>query len=217
MGKTRGSIDKAAPITDEMADKYKALEKDHLELQAAYQRSRAFGEMMQSQLRQSNLGTKALETRLKEWEVIGKGSSTLTDKLERQASEISQLKKRLESSESRVRQLEIEHLELTKNSDGLQERFEYAKECVQLFKADSESSKKELYQVREDLEKQKTLLNEEKHCNKVALQLLDEELVRKQAELNKVRKIQERCSPTTHPTTLEQCAETLGLEWGVSA
>ena len=227
-GKKSASMDKAVQTTEEMTDKYKALEKAHSDLQTAHQRSIAFGEMMQSHLRQSNLDTKALKTKLDEWERTG--------------TDISQLKKRLESSESRVRQLEIEKLDLQEKC----ELYEYSREIVQKKNADIESYKKRLdiqkaaiesYKNRLDksIEKvtklaldlgtQQKLLKEEKRCNQTSIQLLNQELVRKEAELNKIRKIDERRSikksdaitSTTPRTTLEQCTDTLGLEWGATA
>ena len=58
-------VNKVVQSTEEVNDKFKALEKAHQDLQAAHQRALAFGEMM-SQLCQGNLGTKA--TTLEEWE-----------------------------------------------------------------------------------------------------------------------------------------------------
>ena len=114
---------------EEVNDKFKALEKAHQDLQAAHQRALAFGEMM-SQLCQGNLGTQAWETKLNEWELIGKGSSTSTEKLDSNSTDISQ------SSESRV-QAQTEHEQLLLD-------FEYSKECVQWYKADNESYEKRL-------------------------------------------------------------------------
>ena len=194
---------------------YKALEAAYLEMKSMNQRSIAFGEMLQCDLQQASLGNKTLVAKLDEWERDGKGSSTLTEKLDRQASDVSQLKKRIESSESRVRQLEIENLELIQKQDSLKEKYEYAQECVQLYRADCEAFQKDLYKAREDLEKQKKFSKEEQKSNKMPLQLLNRELVSKNAELNKVRKT--KCSPNTPSTAQKQCADTLGLEWGASA
>ena len=223
---------------EEVNDKFKALEKAHQDLQAAHQRALAFGEMM-SQLCQGNLGTKDLEAKLDEWELIGKGSSTSTEKLDSNSTDISQ------SSESRV-QAQTAHEQLLLN-------FEYSKECVQMYKADNETYQKRLdackaenvsYQKRLDASVEKVaklsldlatqkqsqtdILKEEKRCNKISMQLLEKEVVKKEVELNKLRKLLEKRSPnakqkdaetqtSTTPCTTEQFTDTLGLEWGVSA
>ena len=71
-------------------------------------------------------------------------------------------------------------------------------------------------------------MKEEKRCNKISTQLLEKEVLKKEVELNKLRKLLEKRSPnaklkdaetqtSTTPCTTEQFTDTLGLEWGVSA
>jgi hypothetical protein len=211
-------VNKVVQSTEEVNDKFKALEKAHQDLQGAHQRALAFGEMM-SQLCQGNLGTKGT---LEEWELIGKGSSTSTEKLDSNSTDISQ------SSESRAQALELENEKLLSD-------YEYSKECVQWYKADNESYQKRLDASLEkvaNLETQKQsqtdLLKEERRCNKISMQLLQKEVLKKEVELNKLRKLLEKRSPnakqkdaetqtSTTPCTIEQFTDTLGLEWGVSA
>ena len=215
----KNGVNKVVQSTEEVNDKFKALEKAHQDLQGAHQRALAFGEMM-SQLCQGNLGTKG--AMLEEWELIGKGSSTSTEKLDSNSTDISQ------SSESRVQALELENEKLLSD-------YEYSKECVQWYKADNESYQKRLDASLEkvaNLETQKQsqtdLLKEERRCNKISMQLLQKEVLKKEVELNKLRKLLEKRSPnakqkdaetqtSTTPCTIEQFTDTLGLEWGVSA
>ena len=78
------------------------------------------------------------------------------------------------------------------------------------------------------MQSQTDLLKEEKRCNKISMQLLEKEALKKEVELNKLRKLLEKRSPnakqkdaetqtSTTPCTVEQFTDTLGLEWGVSA
>ena len=212
-------VNKVVQSTKEVKDKFKALEKAHQDLQAAHQGGLAFGEMM-SQLCQGNLGTKA--TTLEEWELIGKGSSTSTEKLDSNSTDISQ------SSESRTHALELENEKLLSD-------YEYSKECVQWYKEDNESYQKRLDASLEKVanletqnQPQTDLLKEKKRCNKISTQRVEKEVLKKEVELNKLRKLLEKRSPnakqkdaktqtSTTPCTVEQFTDTLGLEWGVSA